>query len=202
MARPERVYVDMDGVLCCYTRGVLRLFGVADSLAHEVRGWGGIPDVINAGRRAYREVSHRDIETAVRDAGHQFWAELPVLESGLHLIGVLEENEIDYMLLTTPAGGESAMGKFQWVTRHLPHMADKIILTPQKWQCAGEGRLLVDDKAQNCTEWVEAGGEALLWPAPHNLAAPLCASARYAEEVLEVEMAEVFCRSLPQALRL
>jgi len=175
MTTITHVYVDMDGVLCSFCQGVLRLFGCvpAEQAELRVRGWGGLPDVINEGRPEWSHVSEDQVMTAVRDAGHQFWAELPICPWAYQLIGTIEQAGVPYTLLTTPAGGESAMGKFQWLLRHMPHMEKRVVLARDKWHLAGPGRLLVDDSPRNVGAWGSPpdgrpGGQAMLWPAPHN----------------------------------
>ena len=191
MGEISHVYVDMDGVLCSFSQGVLRLFGSEEPELDDLlcEGWDGLPAVINRGRPSWAHVTDEQMMRAVRDAGHQFWADLPVLPWAYRLIGQLERSGVDYALLTTPAGGESAMGKFQWVLKHLPHMERRVILARDKWRLAAPGRLLIDDGGHNVYAWEMHDGQALHWPQPHNIGgvvppAALDAAVIHAEKTL------------------
>lgn len=168
----DRIYIDMDGVLCSFVQGVLGLFNHPDPKNGEgaIEGWDGLHHEINRHRPEFAHVTHDQVMDAMRDEGHQFWARLPIYPWAYGLIGTIDRSGADYYLLTTHAGGESAMGKVQWVRRFLPHLEDRMILTKQKWHCAGPGRVLIDDHHRNIDAWNNAGGHAILWPSPHNRA--------------------------------
>ena len=168
--KPEHVFVDMDGVLCSFTQGVLSLFGHRHPYKGElaIQGWDGLHIEINKHRPRFAHVTHDQVMDAVRDEGHQFWSRLPLYTWTYKLIQAIEDSEIPYSLLTTHASGESAMGKVQWVRRFLPHSEKRMVLTREKWHCSAPGRLLLDDHHRNVDAWIEKGGDAILWPSPHN----------------------------------
>lgn len=170
MGSQDHLYVDMDGVLCSFTQGVLALFGHPDPVKgeYDIEGWDGIHGEINRYRPDFAHVTHDQVMDAVRDEGHQFWSRLVPYPWTYDLIAVIEDSGTPYNLLTTHAGGESAMGKVQWVRRYLPHLEKKMILTREKWHCAKPGRVLIDDHHRNIDDWETQGGHAILWPSPHN----------------------------------
>ena len=167
----RHVYIDMDGVLCSFCQGVFSLFRVYDTVKAEnsVVGRDALHTVINRKLPKFAHVTHDQVMDAVRDAGHQFWAGLPLNPNAYKLISVIEDSGVPYTLLTTHASGESAMGKVQWVRKYLPNLEKRITLTNQKQGCSKPGALLIDDYERNCEKWEAEGGTAILWPHAGNL---------------------------------
>lgn len=67
------------------------------------------------------------------------------------------------------------VGKSEWVEIHLPGYERRLILTDRKEIFSGPGRVLIDDRDENITGWIEMGGIGILVPRPWNASrTPLC----------------------------
>lgn len=152
-----KVFLDLDGVLVDFRRGVCEAFERDDPSTNWKfwENWEGIT-------------------TALVDAvcDIDFW---------IHLKWTLEGSEIeeavrskfcfkDIYLLTTPMPNPySSTGKLCWIKEHMPWAYDRTILSyAPKSLLAGLDTLLIDDKDENIAEFVAAGGKGILVPKPWN----------------------------------
>lgn len=73
-------------------------------------------------------------------------------------------------LATTPTKDPQSHGdKLHWIWDNLPTWIHRQYnITPRKWTMGKPGVILFDDHLDNCVNFVEEGGEALLVPRPWN----------------------------------
>ena len=93
------------------------------------------------------------------------------MHDGLEILStVCDKFRFDIHLLTTPMPNfGSWTGKAQWVNRYIPVFNKRLIITQvPKSLFAGPDTLLIDDKDENITEFVAAGGRGILVPRPWN----------------------------------
>lgn len=145
------LHLDMDGVLCDFDAGFVKISdGVIPSEYRE-----------KFGRKAENELflSH----------GSAFWSELPWIEGGPELLRFGLDNFKLVRFLTSSGTGkdwtrfkEVAAGKTAWITKHAPSISSKqIIVVPfpnLKARHAGPDRILVDDREPTIKLWNEQGG--------------------------------------------
>lgn len=159
MSAKPRCYLDFDGVLVDFVRGVQDFHGV--QLPYDSIRW-GLEDQMGFGDRK------ADFWAPL---GYDFWANLPwtndgkkILESVLSVFG----EEVGF--ITSPCQTLGCVdGKLAWARRELGReLAKKVFVGGSKSILANPHGLLIDDNDDNVANWREAGGHAILWPRPWN----------------------------------
>jgi hypothetical protein len=156
---PHPVFLDMDGVLSDFFSGVARLFDrPVASLAR------GEYDMIKVLGVPFVELNYRIITS-------RFWADLDAYPWAQQLANLFDFSPTgDAFVLSTPwPGDEQCLAdKAGWCRDRLGIPEDRVILTSHKHLFAGRGRLLIDDRRDECVRWQELGGRACEFPAHHN----------------------------------
>jgi len=154
-----KVFLDMDGVLVDFRRGVCEIFGIPPH-PHAWRFWKDWPNTTN------------EMVDAV--CGREFWEHLHWTKDGQRLlygwVDIMGKFS-DITILTTPMlNADSWTGKRLWIKNNLPMKLQNniIMLNGPKSQLAKPGTLLIDDKDENIAEFVVAGGQGILVPRPWN----------------------------------
>lgn len=159
-----KVYLDVDGVLCDFVRGVNAFFGTEYSYTkypYDLGKWDILDDI--AGGIGFKVVNAICTEN--------FWVNLPWMWDGYSLYQRVMTKFDDVSFLTTPMpNAESWTGRFKWLEKHTgPSMAGKITITREsKAIVANPDSLLIDDRDKNVDEFRAAGGDAILVPRPWN----------------------------------
>lgn len=102
---------------------------------------------------------------------YEFWATLPLFEHSLELFDVCHAIAEGNVALCTATCGyglarqHCMSGKEAWRNKHF--LGTELIFSRNKHEYADAGTLLIDDKYENCTNFITAGGRAILWPAHH-----------------------------------
>lgn len=159
----KTVYLDMDGVLVDFHKGVHIVFDQPYNYQHKSlydydfwSDWDGIS----------REQINEKCTTS-------FWQNLNWMHDGhdiLRLITTVVKPEQIYLLTTPMPNPESATGKTLWVEKHMPEYKKRLIITQApKHMFAKSDTLLIDDKTENVDDFIEAGGYGLLVPRPWNI---------------------------------
>lgn len=165
----KRVFCDMDGVLVDWTEGALIEFDQPSRYEIPVekqRSWDWIDH--------YLDVDGKELWGRI-DQNPHFWENLPKLPYADELVRSLLSNfdQSDIDILTTPSMSDYCYtGKREWLRRNFPdqYLWSYRNFNPlvKKQDLARPGYLLIDDKPSNCEKWREAGGVAILYPAPYN----------------------------------
>ena len=144
------VYLDMDGVLADFFKGLEQFYNV--------KHWKQIQD------------KEKSIQAL---AGTDFFNTLDVFETSQELVNFAKATG-DWGICSSPLRGDrdnSAYWKRVWLTekQFLPEV-DKLIFTGQKENFAvdkidGKPNILVDDKPSNIKRWNEAGGIGIRYQA-------------------------------------
>ena len=144
------VYLDMDGVLADFFKGLEQFYNV--------KHWKQIQD------------KEKSIQAL---AGTDFFNTLDVFETSVELVDFVKSTG-DWGICSSPLRGDrdnSAYWKRVWLTekQFLPDV-DKLIFTGQKENFAvdkidGTPNILVDDKPSNIKRWNEAGGIGIRYQA-------------------------------------
>lgn len=150
-----KVYLDMDGVLVDFRRGICEAFSRDDPSDNWMfwENWEGITSEIVS------QVCNRE-----------FWEHLHWTEDGQILlygwVGIMYKFP-DITLLTTPMPNpDSWTGKYLWIKNNMPmkFMDNVIMLNCSKSLLAGPDTLLIDDRDENIQEFIAAGGQGILVP--------------------------------------
>lgn len=152
-----KVFLDLDGVLVDFRRGVCKAFGRDDPSTNWIfwENWEGVTD--------------KDVD---EKCGIFFWDMLDWTPEGPYIEQAVQEkfNSEDIYLLTTPMPNPgSGTGKLKWIKRCMPRLYNRTIISyAPKSLLAGPNTLLIDDKDKNIAEFVAAGGYGILVPRPWN----------------------------------
>ncbi|RKY06079.1 MAG: hypothetical protein DRP65_12230 [Planctomycetota bacterium] len=158
-----KIFLDLDGVLVDFVGGIHRAFGKEYSYNSAPIKW-------NFFEHWSPKVHSCDINRACTV---DFWANLDWMCDGREILRKIDEEldvSDDLFLLTCPMHNpQSWTGKRLWVERHIPHLVDRLIVTPAfKGIFASDNAVLIDDKDENIAKFVEAGGRGILVPRPWN----------------------------------
>ena len=150
-----KVFLDLDGVLVDFRRGVWVAFG-RDVILSNWFFWGD-----------WEGVSSKDVDAW---CDIDFWDSLNWTSDGTCIEQVVREkfgSENIYLLTTPMYNSGSGTGKLRWIKRCMPWVYDRTIISyAPKSLLARPNTLLIDDKDENIAEFVAAGG--ILVPRPWN----------------------------------
>lgn len=134
------LYLDLDGVFADFEKGVEKLLG-----------------------RKMAHIHKRDMWKAIaRD--HSFFENLDMLHDAQELWDYVSKINVNQQVLTgLPTVNDGAGQKRRWVAKKL---CDKIkvhvVASKDKRLHSGLGKVLIDDRQDMITPWVEAGGIGIL----------------------------------------
>ena len=168
---PIRIYayVDMDGVLCNFSKPI--------SLAT------GIPaDLID--RRMMNEEQTALFIEYMKGRDHSFWANLEPLKGWDELIKFVETLDSNWHIATSPNENPACYsGKVMWINRHLgDKMHGRLFIGKHKERLAKEHSILIDDSVKKCVDFRNAGGKAVLYTGWNKLS----------QRALQVEMENLY----------
>ncbi len=152
------VFFDMDGCLCDFVRGALKLHNREDVDVATVP-WG---------MEAHLGITPAEFWSPL---GFGFWANLGKLEDGFGLLAVAEQlvGARNIGLLTSPCDTSGCYdGKKAWVKKHLPEYTKRLFTGSAKELMGAPTKILVDDHDPNVERFREGDGKAVLVPRPWN----------------------------------
>ena len=160
-----RIYLDMDGVLADWIRGVAMLFTTnPDALMANWDHEAGSDICPQLG------ISMDMLWQRIDCAGEAFWSGLPAFP-WTHYLWQSCQDIARTTVLSSPSWHPSSLaGKLQWLDKHFggPVAFRRYLIGPEKRAVAAPGRVLIDDREKMCLEWEEEGGKAILFPGPGN----------------------------------
>lgn len=156
-----KVYLDMDGVLVNFRKGIHEMFNVPydyPKLTSKWNFWEDWDDVVFWDVNGFCTVD--------------FWRKLWFMHDGVEMLDAIlnKFNAIQIYLLSTPMPNSGSWtGKVLWVYDNMPAFVKRLIITQApKSIFAGPDSLLIDDKDENIEEFIAAGGQGILVPRPWN----------------------------------
>ena len=157
------IYLDMDGVLTDFVGGVFNLFGKQY-----------VEEDYPLGKWKFFEdwgITESEFWQRVHQCGPHFWETLDPFPGAKDLVsfgfyrGLIPRGQMS--ILTSPSRSPHCYsGKVQWLINHGINLP--VTITTNKEQLAQPGRLLIDDKIENCERFRAAGGDAIVFPQPWN----------------------------------
>ena len=156
------LYLDMDGVQADFFTAWAKWHGqkVGDSNIERYK---------QIGDKAQREASIAELNQAGPEFIQRFFATLPTLPGGMHLVSWVRQHNIPFTVLSSPLRGNheaSIAGKKTWLERHVPSGVSGAIFADNKERWAKKGtrpNVLVDDYKKNIQAWRAAGGIGILY---------------------------------------
>lgn len=150
------IFLDLDGVLANFVK--------AARIAH------GIPWGEEFEWDFWHSWGLTDSEFWSKCSGIKFWSDIDPFDHTRLLYETCNKRANTFILTapTKTAHAECCAGKSIWCQRVLKCHPQHVLPIYDKWLVSGEGRLLIDDKQENCESWERHGGKALLWRTPHS----------------------------------
>lgn len=149
------IFCDLDDVLADFTGAACRIHDKPLPLT-----WG-----------LYTEwgMSREDFWEPINNLGDEFYAEyvkpLPWVDQ---LLDACKRADNEFAILTAPGDNWPGLnGKKEWINRYVGSDVE-VILCHHKHLLAAPGRLLIDDKYENCLHFAMFGGASILFPRPTN----------------------------------
>lgn len=164
-----RVFLDMDEVLvdfvdgCCAAHNVTK----AELNARRVPGeWSILPAL---------GITDEQMWKPINEDGSLFWEALESLPWMDTLVQSVAELTSDWHIVTAPSRCDTSYtGKVRWLKKQFGQDFDRFLLTPHKQLFANPYSVLIDDRMDNVTKFVQYGGHGILFP---TLGGPLHAQA-------------------------
>jgi 5'(3')-deoxyribonucleotidase len=156
-----KVFLDMDGVLYAWNKGIANLFGInydnkaiQDEFAGDYEG-------------LESHIGVEEVEKKIREVGPDFWLNLELLPWAKDFYGKLEKivgAENIYFATSFGRWPEAAPAKVAAIKRDFNHDGRKIVLIKDKFLLAKADTMLIDDKKTNVDEFHNWGGNAAVFP--------------------------------------
>jgi 5'(3')-deoxyribonucleotidase len=157
------IFLDMDGVLVDFMGGIHKAIGVPysyDEYPYELGKWLAFED------------SGVPFDAVNNCCTERFWENLAWARYGGEILKAVEATfpTTPITLLTTPMPNPGSWsGKYRWVEKNCPWLANDMIVTRRpKASFAHPRALLIDDRDENVDRFREAGGHAIQVPRPWN----------------------------------
>jgi 5'(3')-deoxyribonucleotidase len=159
-----RIFLDIDGVLANWVRGVCDMHGL--DVGHVLRDWpADTYDICDATGLDPAEMWER-----IHLLGTGFWANLRLYPWASSLVALLEPIAPVTLLSSPSRHHSSSGGKHAWIQSYMPSFERRFLLGADKAACARPGAVLIDDSDANCRAFEAAGGHAIVFPQPWNSA--------------------------------
>jgi len=152
------IFVDMDEVLSNFIGALCELRGVDESKLES-----GIYDLPRLFGTTFAE-----IDGQLRN-NYEFWLTIKPFAWAKPMMQFLDGIG-DTFIISAPWKNSPSchMAKLDWCQNVLGIPGDRIFLNQNKHLIARHGRILIDDRVDNCVLWATAGGAAIPFPALHN----------------------------------
>lgn len=136
-----KIYCDLDGVLVDFVKGYKKLTGKRPPKAETQKD-----------KRVFWE--------EVDKAGSNFWADLEWKSDGRVLWNYIKKFNPE--ILSSPSSSKTSReGKKDWMDKYLPDVKLNLEQSRSKQRYAKPNRILIDDRADICQKWENAGGIAI-----------------------------------------
>ena len=155
---PERVFVDMDGVLVDWYFGAVRAVGHTFELPSPQVRPVAILDLMPPGMTRNRMWAH------INAQGESFWKDLPIYPWAMDLVQACRAIAPTTLLSTPSLHPSSRRGKIAWMQQVLGDEFGCILSHDKAGDCGRPGAVLIDDYEVNTSAWTAKGGHAILFP--------------------------------------
>lgn len=151
-----KLFVDMDGVLADFIRGVERAFQVVhgDQVQYSEERY--------EQDKKFQSMVWKTIQ-AYQQMGHEFWYDLELMDDALTLWNYVKPYTPEILSATGQERFESGNQKIKWIAQKIGNV--KVNLTQkasEKAQHAQPNYILIDDKLKAINPWIDAGGIGIL----------------------------------------
>lgn len=150
-AKPQyKIYVDLDGVLADFIKGVCKIVPDYDEKEYQRNP-------------KHRKKMWKAIDDYTKDGG-KFWGELDLMPDAMVLWKYVSKYDTTEILTATgdPKYGADIQ-KREWVPKHLDDVkTNTVVHSEDKAQYAEPNHILIDDMQKSIGPWEKAGGIGIL----------------------------------------
>lgn len=145
---------DQDGIFCDFVRHSCEVF--SKNYQEVLDNWTGNNIEDNLG--VFKHEFWKKI-----DSIHDWWETIPPTEECIEFLKIA--SQYDSHICTSPASNPNcAAGKLRWLRKHTKFDRN-VVITPQKWLCAGPGKVLIDDTDKQIDKFKQVlGSKTILYP--------------------------------------
>lgn len=158
--KKPHILLDMDEVLVDFVGGACAAHGVTREWleARRTLGQWAMNDLLDKSLDEFWEPIHAK--------GIAFWQRLDPLPWLHDVVALISRYDPHWRCVTAPARGTACrMGKILWFAQHLGNRElERLLLINDKHVLAQAHHLLIDDREQNIEDFVEAGGDGIIFP--------------------------------------
>jgi hypothetical protein len=152
----SHILIDVDGVLADFITASLRVHGQPN---FEVTEWNYFKEM---------GLSATKFWAGIDAHGAAFWADIEPYPWKDHLLQ-MAQGVAPFTLATSPSLNPlCAAGKIQWMRKHIEESFHDYMIGTRKQLMARPDVLLIDDSDANVARFMDAGGQAVLFPQPWN----------------------------------
>jgi hypothetical protein len=159
----KKVFLDLDGVLADWVGRAVETFGLYVGSPAVDRVLASDPYGID------QLIRKEDLWTRIDAEGDRWWSDIKPFPWAKYLFDKIDEvTEGNACILSMPGwyedtwAGGSGVGKVQWLRREIG--TEKFLFGKCKHFCASPNAMLIDDSADMCGRFRDAGGSAALFP--------------------------------------
>lgn len=147
------IWLDMDGVLCDFQRGIMKFKGLPMShfdFYDKPISWGWCTD-------QWPEV--------LDQLDRKFWVELPWAPGAAKLLELVKRRTDKIGILSDHCLRHTSVeGKIEWIKANIPELASNCFFGKAKHLFAHKDSILIDDGDHNIKAFEAAGGKGILVP--------------------------------------
>ena len=148
----DRIFLDLDGVIRDWPRGINELFGTNIS-DDEIICWDYMPNRICA-EQCISPSQFWDRQ------GRPFWTRLNFTKDAKEILDIVKGTKLPVYILTATTLNNAGWSQ-EWIKLHMPDFFHKkmYLIGLAKQACAISTALLIDDAEKNIDPWRCCGGE-------------------------------------------
>ena len=159
-----KIFLDMEEVLVDFRGGACQVHGVSREFADAECIRLGCWDLCQP-----LGITVEQFWKPITAAGEQFWLDLQPLPWFHQLLDLVLGNYEHWYIATSPSQcPTSYSGKAKWLHSKFGEEFSRWFPTHHKYELAGPGRVLIDDRASTIDKWKAHGGTGIVFPSCGN----------------------------------
>lgn len=144
----KKIFLDMDGVIADFNQQFISLFGMHPKDYENKFGKS----------KFWKEITKK---------GKDFWVNINMMENAKELLELMNEKNdsgVQVEILSAPSRDKSSLiGKKEWLENHNIKFNQNFVPAIEKQKFSSPEHLLIDDNQDNCSQWINKGGPAILY---------------------------------------
>lgn len=155
------IYLDLDGVCTNFIKSCIEAnkLDYDNTIAIWKRDYLGVFSAFKV-----FNIDNNTFWRNIESSGEQFWTEMEPYPWFHELYNRLSEHGKVYFLTSPSQCPSSLSGKLKWLQSQFDRSFKDYIITPNKELLANENSILIDDFPKNIEDFINAGGNGILFP--------------------------------------